>query len=104
MGEVVNDIGVAFVELAGRGIVAVALLGDGERDDADRWIRHGFNELSALSVGVEHIEHRADDAALRAGCVANGQRVQEILRGQGIAGIRAAERGADDAPARIFLQ
>ena len=98
IGEVVDDIGMARVELAGRRIVAIALFGHRQRDDADGGRGHQSQQLVALGIGVEHVEDRADDARMGARGVADGDGVEEVLRGQRILGVGPAEAGADDAP------
>ncbi len=66
VGEVAHDGRVLLVERAGRRIVAIALLGHRQRDDAHPRIGHGGKQALALLHGDEHVDHAADDAQLLA--------------------------------------
>jgi hypothetical protein len=101
VGKVVRDIGVAGIEAARRGVVAITLLGDGQRDDADGRIGHGGDQLVARDIGVNDVEDRADHAGAGAGGIADSDGVEEVLRGERVARIGPAQRRADDAPAWI---
>ncbi len=104
MRQIVNDVGMANIERAGRGVVAVSLLGDGQRYDANARVGHGGKQRVALRRRVDHVEYRADDARLRAGSAADDERVEEVLRCERLAGGRPAQRGTDDPPGGVHLQ
>ena len=55
---------------------------------------------AGFSRGDFGIEHRADDPVIGARAGTNGDRVETILRGEGVARIRTAQAGADDSPIR----
>ena len=98
IGEIVDDVGMIGLEAAGRRIVAVALLGDGERDDAGL----GRGQLGDEGGGAlgrdKHVENRADDVQLRPGRGALQQGVEAVLRLHPVALVGALEACADDAP------
>ena len=96
--EIVHDIRMALVEIAGLRRVAIAFLGDGERDDADGGIGHPLDQRCRLLARDDAVEQRADHAVLGAFGGAHGDSVEMILRGEGVARIRAAQARADDAP------
>ena len=98
VGEVVGDVRVSAVEASGRGLVAVALLGDGERDDADGGIGHGGEDDARILAGDEDVLHRLDDAgglALRAELERG---VGEVLGREEVALGRRHQADAEDAP------
>ena len=96
--EVVDDIGVLLVELAGRGIVAIALLGHRQRDDADVLVRHLLEQPLEVRGRIDDLEDGAEDAGARALVAAERQRVEAALRVERFLGVGAAQAGADDAP------
>jgi hypothetical protein len=98
MSEVVNDIGMLCVELAGLRRVAIALLGDGQRDDARGGIGHPRDQARGIGRRDKRIEHRTDNPVFGAGAGTNGQRIEAILRDEGVARVRTSQAGADDAP------
>jgi hypothetical protein len=98
VGEVVDDIGMFFVEPAGRRVVAIALLGDGQGDDTDLRRHHQPEQPLALLLGIEDGDDRADDFAIGARRVAHGERIEAVLRRQRVAGIGAPEARTDNAP------
>ena len=98
--QVMNDVGMTLVEIAGLRRVAVALLGDRQRDDARGRIGHARDQRGGFLGGDFACENRADDPVLGARAGTNGDRVEAILRGEGIARIRTAQAGADDSPIR----
>ena len=55
---------------------------------------------AGLLARDDAVEQRADDAVLGAFGGTYGDRVEMILRGEGVARIRAAQARADDAPGR----
>src|SRR4051812_27159052 len=87
-----------LVEIAGLRRVAIALLGDGEGDDANGGIGHSLDQ-SCRALACDHaVEQRTDDAVLGAFGRTDGNRIEMILRGEGVACVRAAQARADDAP------
>ena len=100
--QIVRDVGVGGIELIVR-IEAVALFGDGERDDA----RIARGEARECRVGVrrahQQLADRADDARARRGAELH-QRVQALLRRQRVAQARALERQRGDRPALVGVQ
>lgn len=87
-----------LVEIAGLRRVAIALLGDGERDDAGGGIGHPLDQGRRLLACDDTVEQRADDAVLGALRGAYRNRVEMILRGEGVARVRAAQARPDNAP------
>ena len=90
--------GCVAVQPAGRGLVAVALLGDGQADDADAGVGHRREHRLRVLAGDEHVLHHVDDAAgsRRRGRARARCRRSPAARA-GRAG-RADEADADDAP------
>ena len=84
MREIVQNVGMARIQLSGRRIVAIAFLGDRERDDADARIDHRRNEVAPLGGGIEDVENGPDDTDRRARAAPHSKRVEEVLRRQGI--------------------
>ena len=93
--------GVVLGEAAGGGVVAVALLADGEADDAHARIGHAGEEPLAIRRHDEKLGDGADDAVAGALGAGDGQRVEAVLRGQRVAGGGAAQACGDDAPRRV---
>jgi hypothetical protein len=100
MSEVVNDIGMLFVEFAGLRRVTIALLGDGQRDDARGGIGHARDQTCRVGGRDDDLKHRADNPVLGAGAGTNGYRIEAVLRDEGVACVRTSQAGADDAPIR----
>ncbi|KAG1433353.1 hypothetical protein G6F57_022214 [Rhizopus arrhizus] len=93
--EVVQDVGIIPAQVAGSGLVAVALLGHGQADDAGLRVGDPFQDGVGIFLGDHHAQHRTHHAQLFAGfavgsAVAQGQGVQAVLRRQRIAGGGAA--------------
>ena len=92
VGEVVGDVGVVAVEAAGGGLVAVALLGDGEADDADARVGHGGEDGLRVLAGDEDVLDDVDDArglavgAELEGGVGEALRREEVALGRGSSG------------------
>jgi hypothetical protein len=87
-----------LVQLAGRGILAVALLADREGDDAGARIGHVAQRRLALVGHRQQAHQRAHDAwavALRA---AHQQRIQPVLFNQRVADSGGERVGSDDTP------
>jgi hypothetical protein len=78
MAQVVNDIGMVFVEFAGLRRVAIALLGDGERDDP----RSGIGKQRDPAFRVLRGDDSVEDTATRCCAPAPGGRdgIEIILR------------------------
>ncbi len=102
--EIVDDVGVLLVELSGCGIVAIALFGDGQRDDADFGARHQVDEAVALLIGVDDFDHRTDDAQFCLPGIADCDGEESVLRSERLLCVGPAEAGADNAPAGVFGQ
>lgn len=88
--EIVADVRVPEVEPAGRRIVAVALLGHGQRYDSDARIHHCGDEVAPLRCRIEDTEDGSDDPGSGAGRAPRQQRVEEVLRRQRVPRIRPA--------------
>ena len=105
--EVVRDVGIVEPQRAGGRVVAVALLGDGQADDAGVGVRRCARSTACGSSGAtSSVEHAADDLQRSRGCavgvgIAQRQRVQALLRRQRVARVGLAQRHADDAPAQV---
>ena len=96
--EVVDDVGMGAVEAAGGRVVAVALLGDGQADDADGWVGHAGDDGLGVLEGDEHVLDHVDDLrGLAVGAELEGG-VGEALRREAVALVGADEADADDAP------
>ena len=102
--EIVDDIGMRAIERASCGVVAIALFGDGEGDDADAGFAHC--SISSARCVVASRTSRIDPMILRLDPAGVGDRegVEEVLRLERIADVGLLERGADDAPARLARQ
>ena len=98
--QIMNDIGMLLVQFAGLRRVAVALFGDRERNDPRRRIGHACDQARGVFSRHLGLEHRADDAVFGAGAGTNGNRIEVVLRGEGIARVRTPQACADDAPIR----
>ncbi len=92
-----------FVQLAGGGVVAIALLGDGEGDDLHRWRGHRVDQRLWVLRRHQHVAQTAYHAEALARLVALGYRVEEVLGFERVARVGRAEAGADDAPALVAL-
>ena len=95
-----NDVGMIFVQVAGLRRVTVALLGDRQRDDARGRVGEARDQRGGFLVGDFACENRADDPVIGARAGTNGEGVEAILRGEGIARLRTAQAGPDDSPIR----
>ena len=95
-----NDVGMIFVEVAGLRRVTVTLLGDRQRDDTRGRVGQARDQRRGFLLGDFACEDRTDDPVLGARAGTNGQRVEAILRGEGIARFRTAQAGSDDSPVR----
>ena len=103
VGEVVADVGMVGVEPAGRGLVAVALLGDGEADDADAGVGHGCEDGAGVLAGDQHVLHDVDDARRLAVGAELERGVGEALRREEVALVGTDQADADDAPVAAGL-
>ncbi len=85
MLEVMADLGMALIERAGRRVVAVALLGDGQRDHPGRGVGQTADDGRRILRGEQNFAHCAHDREpLRAG-PALDHRVQAVLRHEPLA-------------------
>ncbi len=98
--QVVRDVGVREVQAARRRLVAIALLGDGERDDADRRIAHRGDQRAVALLDRDEIDHRADESRLEVAGRKLDHARHPVLRRQRLAHLRVARPhpGADDGP------
>jgi hypothetical protein len=87
-----------LVEIAGLRRVTIALFGDRQRHDAGGRIGQARNQLPRFLFGDFACEDRADDPVIGARAGANGEGVEAILRGEGIARVRTAQAGPDNSP------
>ena len=103
MLEVVADVGVAGLELAGGVVDVVAALGDGEREDAGGGGGHALEDGFAVFGGEEIVDERADDARGLSGGGALDEGVEEVLGAEGVAhtGVDGEDADAALAPARL---
>ena len=104
MREIVDDVGMREIERAGRGVVAVALLGHGQRDDVDARIGDAPHQRRRVGSGEERLAHRADHAQRDAILRARDHAVKPVLGRERRGGARRLHRNAEDAPARIGRQ
>src|SRR6187399_1829441 len=93
-----NDVGMCFVEVAGLRRVAIALFSDRQRDDAGGRVGQSCEQRGWSLTGDFAGKNRTDDPVLGARAGTNGQGVEAILRGEGIARPRTAQTGPDDSP------
>ena len=96
--QIAHDVRMLEVQRAARGIVAVAFLGDGQRDDLRRGIGEPRVDTCALVAEEQNLAHAADDAPPHAGAALLDGRVQPVLRRHPVAHVRAAQAHAADAP------
>ena len=96
--EVVQDVGMTGLELPGRRIVAIALLRDGERDDARLGRSQPGDEGGRVLRCDQNVQDRADDPQLRPGGGKLQEGVEPVLRLESVALVGALEARADDAP------
>ena len=92
------DIGMGEVELAGRRIVAVALLGDRQGDDPRRRGRDPGEQGSSLLGRQQRLADDADHARPLVRPVVLDQRVEAVLRPERVAHGRAAQARPADRP------
>ncbi len=90
VGEVVDDVGMVGVEPAGGGLVAVALFGDGEGDDADGRVGHGGEDGGGVFAGDEDVLDDVDDPG---GLAVRGRVRGRCRRSPGGRGRRAGRGG-----------
>ena len=69
-----------LVQLAGRRIVAIALLGDGQGDDADGGVGHRREQRRWIFRSHDDAPQSADDAQRLAFGRPYGERVETVLR------------------------
>ena len=93
-----NDIGMTLVELARLRRMAVALLGDRQRDDARGGIGHARDQMRGVCSRHLGLKHRADNPVFGTRARANGYRIEAILRGEGIARVATSKACTDDSP------
>ena len=98
--QVMNDVGMMLVQVAGLRRVTVALLGDRQRDDARGRVGEAGDQLPWFLGGDFACENRADDPVIGARAGANSEGVEAVLRSEGIARFRTAQAGPDDSPIR----
>ena len=79
-GEIGPDVGMGEVEIAGRRVVAVALLGDGERDDPRRRRREAGEQGLGLRRREQRLVEDADHARRLLGAVILDHGVEAVLR------------------------
>ena len=98
VAEVVADVGVRLIEPAGRRILAIALLGDREADDAAGRLRHRGQHRRRTLGRDQQRAHAADDAGANAGAVALQRGVEPSLRRQAVALVGPLQADAGDPP------
>ena len=96
-----HDVGMRFVERGGRRIVAVALLGDGQRDDLHGRIAQAPQQRFRVFGRDQRLLERADHLQPLALGAAHRQRVEIVLRLERVAHRGRAQARADDAPAHV---
>ncbi len=100
--QVVLNLGQLRIELAGAVVQAIAALGDGQRDDANRRIGQASNHrLGTILVHQQHVANAADHPDLGVRPVVElDQGVEIVLRGQRVAhrAFLGACADAADAP------
>ena len=102
--EIVQDRWIVFVERTVGGATMIALLGDGDGDDAHGSVGKPGDHGGGI-VGRDHdAGQRAHHAKLFAGAVALGAQIEPILRRERIAHGRAAQADAANAPRRIVSE
>ncbi len=96
--EVMADLGVALVERAGCRVVAVALLGDGQRDHRCRRVGQTADDGCGILRRKQNLVYGAQDREPFRGGPALDHRVQALLRHEPLAHRGRAQRHAADAP------
>ena len=99
--EVMRDLRMGAIERAGRGIMAIALFGDGRGDNGDARIREARNKSLPIGPGVQSLAHASNHARHGAFAALREDGVEPILRCQRLDGPRSLQRDAADPPARI---
>ena len=97
-GEVRPDVGVAGVEIAGRRVVAVALLGDGEGDDPGRRRREPGEQGPALLGRPQRLAQHPDHGRRLLHPVVLDHAVEAVLRPERVAHGGAAQARPADRP------
>ena len=104
MREIVRDVRMLEIEPSGRRVVAIAFLGDRERDDPDPRIGEAREHAIALVAEEQQLAHRADDAKRATRRAALEHRVEAVLRRERGDRPRRLEAHAADAPLRVPVQ
>ena len=100
MVQVVTYVDVALVEQAAGGVAAIGLFGHSEADDRGRRCAKRIHQRRRLLRPHQHLADAADDGDTLLGA-ALVQRIETVLRLQGIACVRTAQARRGDAPAQI---
>jgi hypothetical protein len=95
--QIVDDVGMARIEAARRGLVAVALLGHRQRDDPRLARGEPLPDALAVFAGEEHLANAADDAPANSVRALLDRRVQALLRHEAVADAGCAQADATDA-------
>jgi hypothetical protein len=106
MRKVRPDQRMVRIEPFGRAVQAVAVLGHGQADDADRGTINGVQKGGGRLPREDHIGQRADDGHGLFGGIPLHQRIQMILRPQTLLHppIGWHQAGTDDAPGeRVWM-
>jgi hypothetical protein len=90
-----------LIQRGRRRVVAVALLGDGERHDLHGGLAQRVQQRLGVLGRNEDILDGADDLKVLAVRAADGECVEPVLRFHLVADRRGAQACADDAPARV---
>ncbi|MEY9999537.1 hypothetical protein ABIA18_001335 [Sinorhizobium fredii] len=99
--KIMDNVGVSFVQRAGCRVVAIALLGDRQRDDARSGIGHPAERRFRILRCAQQLDDAANHLQLLAFAVLDLQGVESVLRLKGVSRIRAPKRDAGDAPGGI---
>ena len=100
--EIMDDIGMRLVQGSGGGVVAIALLRHGQRNNTDAWIGHCRKQMLALVRSHQDIDNAADDAEPFSLPGPDGESIKAILRLQRIARLPAAKACTNNRPARVL--
>src|ERR1700694_4075824 len=102
MRQVVDDVRMPEVELAGRRVLAIALLGNGQRHDPSLGRGQPRLDLFALIAQKQNLANAADDSTAYAGRAFFHRGIYAALRRGAVADIRGAQAYAGYAPVALI--
>jgi hypothetical protein len=98
MGEVRDHVRVVLAQRPGGGVVAIALLGHRQADDAHGRIAHSLEQRLGIGGRDEELAHGAHDPEPLAGAGPDRQGVEPVLGAERVAGVGGTQARAADRP------